>query len=57
MEVEKAAGKGLIKVGKVAPLERALKGRTILDGIVRIFVVPKAKVTDWVTEWKQMNPH
>jgi hypothetical protein len=57
MEVEKTTGKGLIKVGKAAPLEKALKGRTILDGIVRIFVVPKTKVMDWVTEWKQMNPH
>ena len=56
MEVEKATGKGLIKVGKAAPLEKALKGRTILDGIVWIFVVPKVKVMDWVTEWKQMNP-
>jgi hypothetical protein len=56
MEVEKATGRGLIKVGKAAPLEKALKGRTIFDGIVRIFVIPKAKVTDWVNEWKLMNP-
>jgi hypothetical protein len=36
-------------------MEKALKGRTIIDGVLRILIVPKKKVTKWVEEWKKMN--
>ena len=56
MEIEKdGGGRGLVKIGKAVTMEKALKGRTVVDGILRIFIVPKTKVTSWVTEWKKLN--
>jgi Cns1/TTC4 Wheel domain len=55
MEIEKDTGHGLIKIGKSIMMEKVLKGRIILDGIIRIFVVPKMKAQEWITEWKKHN--
>jgi hypothetical protein len=58
MEIEKdAGGRGLIKIGNGLGLDKALKGRTVLDGIIRILVVPKDKVQEWILEWKKVNTH
>lgn len=56
MEIEKeGGGRGLIKVGKTLTLEKVLKGRVVHDGIVRIFVLPKSKLSAWISEWKKNN--
>lgn len=55
MEIEKERGRGLIKIGKGMGLEKVLKGRVILDGIIRIFVLPKTKSREWVAEWSRNN--
>jgi len=56
MEIERTTGlRGLIKVGKEMNFERVLKGRVVLDGIVRIFVLPKDKSEQWITDWKRSN--
>jgi Cns1/TTC4 Wheel domain len=55
MEIEKERGRGLIKVGKGVSFEKVLKGRVILDGIIRIFVLPKMKSHEWIAEWKRNN--
>jgi hypothetical protein len=55
MEIEKETGRGLIKIGKEATMEKAVKGRIILDGIIRILIIPKPKVKDWISQWKQHN--
>jgi hypothetical protein len=55
MEIEKETGRGLIKIGKEASLEKAIKGRIILDGIIRILIIPKPKVKEWLSQWKQHN--
>lgn len=53
MEIVKEGGKlGLIKVGKRAELAKALKGRIVMDGIVRINVVPRAKASVWLNHIK-----
>lgn len=53
METAKEGGKmGLIKVGKRAELGKALKGRTLMDGLVRINVVPRAKASTWLSQIK-----
>lgn len=52
---------GLVKVGKKVSLLSVLGTKEdgtesaveVVDGLVRIMVVPKEKVTDWVTEWKR----
>lgn len=45
---------GLVKVGKKAPLLRLLaSGRVeVVDGIVRLFVLPRARAEAWVREFK-----
>jgi hypothetical protein len=55
MEIEKDMGRGLIKISPKINMEKALKGRIIHDGIIRIFVLPKAKCQDWIAEWKTHN--
>jgi hypothetical protein len=55
MEIEKETGRGLVKIGKGVTMEKALKGRTIVDGILRILVIPKNRVGTWVEDWKKMN--
>jgi hypothetical protein len=55
MEIEKERGRGLIKVGKGTSFEKVLKGRVVLDGIIRIFVLPKTKSQEWIAEWKRNN--
>jgi len=56
MEIERTTGlRGLIKVGKGMSFERVLKGRVVLDGIVRIFILPKDKSQEWIAEWKRSN--
>jgi len=58
--METAKG-GLIKVGKKVSLLSVLGMKEdgtessveIVDGLVRIMVVPKEKVTEWVAEWKR----
>jgi len=53
MEITKEGGKmGLIKVGKKVELAKALKGRTLMDGLIRINVVPRAKAASWVSQIK-----
>lgn len=46
---------GLIKVGKKAPLLKILSSDKVevLDEVVRIFVLPKAKAESWVQEHKR----
>ncbi|KAJ2901971.1 tpr repeat-containing protein [Zalerion maritima] len=46
---------GLIKVGKKLPLLRILgSGKVeVVDGVVRLFAVPKAKAESWVKEYKE----
>ena len=46
---------GLIKVGKKVSLLKVLSSGNIevVDEVVRIFVVPKAKASEWVQEFKQ----
>ncbi|KAF1848503.1 TPR repeat protein-like protein [Cucurbitaria berberidis CBS 394.84] len=52
--METAAG-GLIKVGKKMSLGKVLgSGKTeIVDGLVRISVLPKDKAADWIEEFKK----
>lgn len=51
--METAAG-GLVKVGKKVPLLKALSldSVEVVDGVVRIYVVPRAKAAAWVGEFK-----
>ncbi|KAH8681368.1 hypothetical protein BX600DRAFT_446386 [Xylariales sp. PMI_506] len=46
---------GLIKVGKKAPLLKALSSDKVevVDDVVRIYVLPKAKADNWVQEFKR----
>jgi hypothetical protein len=53
MEFEKQDGMGLIKIGKATTMLKAIKGRTIQDGILRILIIPKNKVNEWISEWKK----
>ncbi|KAI1209883.1 TPR-like protein [Annulohypoxylon truncatum] len=44
---------GLVKVGKKVPLLKVLSGNVeVVDEVVRIFVLPKAKAAAWVEEFK-----
>lgn len=51
--METAAG-GLIKAGKKLPLIKLLgSGKVeIVDGLVRVFVVPKARASEWIEQFK-----
>lgn len=51
--METAAG-GLIKAGKKLPLIKLLgSGKVeVVDGLVRIFVVPKVRATEWIEQFK-----
>jgi hypothetical protein len=53
--VETAGGKGLIKVGKKMKLHKVLgSGKTeVVDGLVRISVVPKDRAQGWIDEFKK----
>jgi tetratricopeptide repeat protein 4 len=56
MEIDKDDGaRGLIKIPKSTPLSKAVNNRVIHDGILRIFILPKSKVVEWITEWKIKN--
>ncbi|KKY26324.1 putative tpr repeat protein [Diplodia seriata] len=46
---------GLIKAGKKVPLGKLLAGGTveILDGLVKVNVVPKARAQEWIAEFKK----
>lgn len=52
--VEKKKG-SLIKVGRKVTLLKALSGGEVVDGVVSIYVVPKAKAAGWIEEWKRKN--
>ncbi len=56
-QAKKEGGKrGLIKVGKKIPLTKILGGKAgvvIQDGMVRVFVLPKAKTGRFVEEFKR----
>jgi hypothetical protein len=53
--METTGGKGLIKVGKKMKLHKVLgSGKTeVVDGLVRISVVPKDKAQGWIDEFKK----
>ncbi len=46
---------GLIKVGKKIALAKILgSGKTeVVDGVVRVFVVPKARAEVWIEDFKK----
>lgn len=46
---------GLIKVGKKLGLGKVLgSGKVeVVDGLVRVYVVPKARATEWIDEFKR----
>lgn len=52
--METAAG-GLVKVGKKVPLLQVLSGGNVevVDGLVKVFVVPRGRAEAWVREWKE----
>ncbi|KAK4109596.1 TPR-like protein [Canariomyces notabilis] len=52
--MEAAQGGGLVKVGKRVPLLKVLSGGKVevVDELLRVFVVPRAKADGWVREWK-----
>ncbi|KAF3055936.1 Hsp70/Hsp90 co-chaperone cns1 [Daldinia childiae] len=52
--METAAG-GLVKVGKKVPLLKMLAGGKVevVDEVVRVFVLPKARAAAWVLEFKE----
>jgi hypothetical protein len=49
---------GLIKAGKKLQLLKILmSGKVeIVDGLLRVYVVPKAKASEWIPEFKKRNP-
>lgn len=49
---------GLIKAGKKLPLVKILSsGKVeIVDGLIKVYVVPKAKATSWVQDFKVRQP-
>ncbi|KIW05670.1 hypothetical protein, variant [Verruconis gallopava] len=51
-------GGGLIKAGKKLPLHKILgSGKVeIVDGLLRVYVVPKARSESWVREFKARQP-
>lgn len=52
--IETAGGKGLVKAGKKVPLLKLLAGGKveILDGMLKMFVVPTPKAAGWIETWK-----
>ena len=54
--VESAMGT-LRKAGKRVAWKKLLRdgGTEVRDGLVRIFVVPKERVEEWISEWKRMK--
>ncbi|KAB8345881.1 hypothetical protein FH972_022936 [Carpinus fangiana] len=46
---------GMVKVGKKVPMRDVLKGGKVVvaDGLWRVYVVPKSKVTVWIEEMKK----
>ena len=52
--METAAG-GLVKMGKKVPLLKMLaSGRVeVVDQVVRLYVLPKAKAEAWVKDFKE----
>ncbi|KAK8227527.1 hypothetical protein HDK90DRAFT_62494 [Phyllosticta capitalensis] len=52
--IETAKG-GLIKAGKKVPLVKLLAGGTVevVDGLVTVNVVPKARAQEWIAEFKK----
>ena len=55
--METIAG-GLIKAGKKLPLSKILSsGKVeIVDGLVRVYVVPKARAQEWIEDFKAKRP-
>lgn len=55
--METAAG-GLIKAGKKMTLGKILgSGKVeVLDGLVKVNIVPKDKATEWIDEFKRRRP-
>ncbi|MCJ1310661.1 hypothetical protein MMC25_004327 [Agyrium rufum] len=53
----KVGKKGLVKWGKKVPLLQVLTGGKVevVDGVVRVFVVPKGRVDGFVRGWKERN--
>lgn len=49
--------KGLLKVGKSVPLKKVLSdGKVdVVDGLLRVYIVPKGKAAAWVEDWKMRN--
>lgn len=50
--VEKIKG-ALIKVGRKVTLLKVLSRGEVVDGVVSIYVVPKAKAAGWIEKWKE----
>jgi tetratricopeptide (TPR) repeat protein len=46
---------GLVKVGRKVPLLKVLGGGNVevVDDLLKVFVVPKARAEGWVKEWKE----
>jgi tetratricopeptide (TPR) repeat protein len=55
--VEGAKEGALVKVGKKVPLLKVLGGGNVpvVDGLLKVFVVPRARAEAWVREWKEMK--
>ena len=55
--IETASG-GLVKAGKKLPLLKILAGGKveIVDGLLKMYVVPKEKAAGWVQEFKKRQP-
>lgn len=54
-KIENNTVSGLLKIGKSINMEKVLKERIILDGIIRIFIIAKPRVQEWISEWKKHN--
>jgi hypothetical protein len=52
--VETVSG-GLVKIGRKVPLLKVLSGGNVevVDDLLKVFVVPKAKAEAWVKDWKE----
>ncbi|EPS40598.1 hypothetical protein H072_5522 [Dactylellina haptotyla CBS 200.50] len=48
----------LSKVGRNIPLKKILQGgkMELIDGILRVFVIPKGRLTEFLDDWRQKNP-
>ncbi|KAI9793972.1 MAG: hypothetical protein M1833_000490 [Piccolia ochrophora] len=53
--METVGGKGLVKVGRKVGVATVLGGGKVevVDGVVSVFVLPKARVAAWIAEWKR----